>query len=136
MAATAISWIAYLGTADGEGRPHVAAVAPGFSEQTLWVATRRQSKKVKNLAINPNVGFHWPVAGGGPGELAAWGEAAIHDSAEDRVRIWNSGVMPYDLAGFFQEPGNPSLVFVEIAVIKARLFGPEGRKYWVRRSSV
>lgn len=127
-AAGAISWLCYVGTADADGNPHVAPVAPGFEEGVIWFATRRASRKARNLAENPGVAFHWPVGGGtGPGELAAWGTGAVHDSPEERRRIWHSGVMPYDLAGFFGSADNEDVVFVETTVRRARLLGPDFR---------
>ncbi len=123
-AATATNWLAYLGTADGSGRPHVSVVAPGFSEGSVWFATRPGSKKLRNIGENPHVGFHWPVGGAGPGELAAWGRAVVH-SADERDRIWNAGIFTYDLAQFFGSPDNPDLAFVEVAIDRARLLGPD-----------
>jgi general stress protein 26 len=132
-AATQTSWLTYVGTADRKGNPHVAVVAPGFTQGTVWFATRRRSKKYRNLLDNPKVAFHWPVgAGEGPGELAAWGSAEFHDSQEERHALWDSGVMSYDLAQFFQTPDNPDLVFVESAIRRARLLGRDFvPKIWV-----
>ena len=132
-AATQTSWITYVGTSDGEGNPHVAVVAPGFTEGTVWFATRRRSKKYRNLLANPKVAYHWPVGmGEGPGEVAAWGSAELHDSQDERHGLWESGVMPYDLAQFFQTPDNPDLVFVESAIWRARLLGPDfAARVWV-----
>ncbi|MBW3604544.1 MAG: pyridoxamine 5'-phosphate oxidase family protein [Actinobacteria bacterium] len=71
-------WTTYLGTADGDGRPHVAVVAPGFEHGTIWFATRASSKKCRNLRENTRVAFHWPVGNSdAPGELAAWGTATM-----------------------------------------------------------
>jgi general stress protein 26 len=123
-AATAINWLTYVGTADVAGRPHVSVVAPGFSEGSVWFATRKESKKLRNIAENPQVGFHWPVGAGGPGELAAWGTSVMHSGSE-RDRIWNSGIFRYDLAQFFGSPDNPALVFVEVSIDRARLMGPD-----------
>lgn len=133
-AASSISWLCYVGTADADGAPHVAAVAPGFEEGVIWFATRRASKKARNLAVNPAVAFHWPVGGtSGPGELAARGTASVHAGRDDVERIWHSGVMPYDLASFFAGPGNPDVVFVETAVRRARLLGPDFRsRVWTQ----
>ncbi len=125
-AATAINWVVYLGTADGSGRPHVSVVAPGFTEGSVWFATRTESKKLRNISENPHVGFHWPIGGQGPGELAAWGTATLQPSNEN-PRIWNAGIFTYDLAGFFGSPDNPALAFVEVAIARARLMGPDFR---------
>ena len=125
-AATHTSWLTYVGTADAAGNPHVAVVAPGFTDGVVWFATRRQSKKYRNLLENPSVAFHWPVGTGqGPGETAAWGTAELHDSEDERRALWESGVMAYDLAQFFQSPDNPDLVFVESGIRRARLLGSD-----------
>lgn len=123
-AANAINWLTYLGTADRHGRPHVSVVAPGFSDGSVWFATRTESKKLRNIGENAEVGFHWPVGSGGPGELAAWGTATIHPGAE-RQRIWDSGIFGYDLAQFFGSVDNPALAFVEVTIDRARLMGPD-----------
>lgn len=125
-AATAINWITYLGTADASSNPHVSVVAPGFSDGSVWFATRPSSKKLRNIAENPVVGFHWPVGGQGPGELAAWGTAVVHPE-DEHERIWNSGFFGYDLAQFFGSPDNPDLAFVEVTIDRARLMGPDFR---------
>ncbi len=125
-AARTISWVTYLGTVDASGHPHVAAVAPGFTDGSLWFATRRDSKKYRNLTVNPGAGFHWPVgSGSGPGELACWGTARLHDSDDERRRLWSSGILPYDLESFWKSPDNPALVFVETTISRARLLGPD-----------
>lgn len=130
-AAQRSGWTTYLGTVDARGRPHVALVAPGFSQGTVWFATRASSKKARNLRHSPEVAFHWPVGSTtAPGELAAWGTATVHDSGEARRRIWDSGVMPYDLAGFFGDPCNPDLVFVEVVVRRARLQTQHAARVW------
>lgn len=123
-AARAISWVAYFATADALGMPHSSVVSPGFSDQRLWVATRRESKKYRNLMVNPRAGLFWPVGGGGPGELSARGPVVLHDSPEVRRLIWESNYFSYDLASFFGSPDNPSVGFVEIVLERARLLGP------------
>lgn len=123
-AAQAISWIAYLGTSDESGRPHVSVVAPGFSPEIVWVATRPSSKKFRNLELNPQAALHWPVGAGGPGELAAWGPAVTHRSDETRDRLWLDSPFSFDLEQFFGPREGADVVFVEIQVERARLLGP------------
>ena len=126
-AATRSGWTAYVGTADA----HVAVVAPGFTDGTIWFATRASSKKCRNLLENAEIAFHWPVGNTtAPGELAAWGTATIHDTAEARRQLWDAGVLPYDPAGFFGGADNPDLVFVEVALRRARLQTQQAAKVW------
>lgn len=132
-AAQRSGWTCYVGTADAAGRPHVAVVAPGFTEGTVWFATLGSSKKCRNLRENHAIAFHWPVGDTqAPGELAAWGTATLHDSDGERRRIWAAGILPYDLAGFFGDPGNADLVFVEVAVMRARLQTQQAARIWTR----
>ena len=121
-------WTTFIGTADAQGAPHVAIVAPGFTDGTVWFATRASSRKYRNLRENPRVAFHWPIdkPNEAPGELAAWGDATIlHDSRDARERVWNAQILPYDLGGFWGSPDNPDLVFVEAPLRRALLRGPD-----------
>lgn len=124
----------YLGTTSADGSPHVSVVAPGFTEGSLWFATRQSSKKFRNLVDDPAAAFHWPVGNTeAPGELIANGIARLFISAEDRSRLWESGILPYDMAGFFGSPDNPDLAFVEVEIASARLLGPDFvARRWVR----
>ena len=109
-----IGWTTYIGTTDQAGQPHVAVVAPGFSDDGhVWFVTRSGTKKLANLRKNPKVGMHWPIGGQGPGELFVRGVASVLDRVENQ-RIWNSGIFPYDLSEFWKGPDDPDLVFVDI----------------------
>ncbi len=124
-AAAAIDRVAYAATCGADGRPHVAPVIPGFGAGTMWFATRRSSRRARNLAENPNVAIHWSVtSGSGPGELFVRGTAAIHDSDEARHRLWTEAPLPYDPAGFFGNPDDADVVFVEVSATYASLRGP------------
>ena len=124
--ARAVSWVAYVGTADGSGVPHVAAVAPGFTEGTIWFVTRIASYKYQNLLQNPRVAFHWPVAtGSGPGELFARGHAQLHSDEVSRRRLWTEANLPFDPTQFFGSPDNPDFGFVETTVTSASILGPD-----------
>lgn len=131
-AAEAISWITYVATVGRDGRPHVAVVAPGMSEEgRVWFATRRDSQKHRNLIGNGEVSFHWPVStGSGPGELFVRGVARLHDTDAARQRHWNR-VVPYDMTNFWGSPDNRDLILVETRVTRASLMGPEFvRRVW------
>ena len=106
-------------------------VAPGFAEQTIWFATRRGTRKLANIASNEHVFMHWSVGGAGPGELFIKGKGTVHDSDEERQRLWTEANLPYDPNGFFGGPDNADVVFVSIEVEMARLLGPNFvRKVW------
>jgi general stress protein 26 len=131
-AAEAISWVTYLATVGADGRPHVAVVAPGLAESGhIWFATRRHTRKHRNLLSNSDVAFHWPVTtGSGPGELFARGSAELHDSKDARHRLWNR-VVPYDMTSFWGSPDNADLILVDVTASKVTLIGPEfTRNVW------
>lgn len=124
--AKAVSWLVYVGTAQANGRPHVAPVSPGFTDNTIWFATRTGSRKFRNLSENPKAAFHWPVGGtDGPGELFARGTARLYTSPEDRHRLWSNANLPYDPANFFGTPETADLAFVETSVAYASVLGPD-----------
>lgn len=131
-AATRCGWTTYIGTADAAGLPHVAVVAPGFTDGSVWFVTRSSAKKLRNLRENAEVAFHWPVGGpDAPGELAAWGRATLHESEGALRRLWDAGIMPYDLTGFFGSPDDTDAVFVEVALRRARLQTQHAARVWV-----
>ena len=124
--AKACGWMAYVGTVDGRGRPHVAVVSPGYGDEgTVWFGTRPGSTKLRNLRSNPGVAMHWPIgARDAPGECFARGTATLHEGLDARRRVWQSGVMPYDLAQFFGSPDNEDHLFVEVTLTSASILGP------------
>ncbi|MFP3915333.1 MAG: pyridoxamine 5'-phosphate oxidase family protein [Actinomycetota bacterium] len=131
-AAEAISWVTHVASVGRDGRPHVAVAAPGLAEEgRIWFATRRGSQKYRNLEANGEVAFHWPVTtGSGPGELFARGVARLHETDDDRRRLWNR-VVPYDMTNFWGSPDNRDLIFVETRVTYVSLLGPEfTRRTW------
>lgn len=126
-AARACGWTTYVSTADHDGRPHVAVVAPALGEEgVVWFATRPGTRKLLNLRRNAGVAFHWPIgAQGAPGELWAHGRATIHEDADDRRRMWESGIMPYDLSAFFGSSDDENHLFVRVDIESATLLGPD-----------
>lgn len=131
-AAHAISWVCYIGTADESGRPHVSVVAPGFTQGSLWAGTRPGTKKIRNLRQNPRASFYWPVhTGTGPGELTMRGVATIHEDLATKQHTWENVSFLYNLESFWQTPNNPDMVFIEVAIERASLLGPDFvRKVW------
>jgi hypothetical protein len=130
-AATRSGWTTYIGTADAAGVPHVAVVAPGFTDGTVWVVSRAWARKRRNLREYTRVAFHWRVGdAAAPGELAAGGAATRHESDGGLRTLWDAGIMPYDLNGFFGSPDETDAVFVEVAVQRARLQTQHGARVW------
>lgn len=131
-AAKAISWVCYVGTVSATGHPHVSVIAPGFTKSTVWAGTRRSTKKLANLTQNPRTSLYWPVdTGSGPGELTMRGVSAIHTDDDSKRNTWDNVDFGYDLAAFWKSPDNPDLVFLEVAIERCSLLGPDFvRKVW------
>ena len=128
-----IGWITYIGTTDGNGQPHVAVVAPAFTDDGhLWLGIRLGTKMLSNLRKNPKVGMHWPVGGQGPGELFVRGEATIADQTDNK-KVWQTEVFTYDLSEFWKGPDDPELVFVDVTADYATFIdGNFTRHRWYR----
>lgn len=131
-AGEAINWVTGFGTSGADGRAHVSFVAPGFGDDGhIFFATRPGSRKAINVSENPHVSMHWPVAGGGPGELFARGTATLHGDLEERRDIWQRGGFRWNLEDFFTGGiTDPDLVFIDVAVTFARLLDGTGRHVW------
>ncbi len=117
--AKASGWGTFMATAGSDGRPHVAFIAPAFVDGHIWLATHHSSRKFRNLAANPQVAFHWPV--GAEAQVFVRGTVELFTSAEDRHRLWDANMMPYDMHQFFSGPDDPNLVFVEVTPTSASL---------------
>ena len=94
---------AYLATVDGDqprARPVTAMVEDDMS---IWVATFSTSRKVKQLAKNPNVCLSFVEHPDGDRAAVVLGQAVAETSPEQRRRVWK--LSPSDLTGYF--PGGP-----------------------------
>jgi len=94
---------AYLATVEGD-EPRVRPVTPIVEDDmSIWVATFATSRKVKQLAQNPNISLAFVEHPDGNKAAVVLGRAVSETSPEQRRRVWK--LTPYDLAGYF--PGGP-----------------------------
>ncbi len=94
---------AYLATVEGD-EPRVRPVTPIVEDDmSIWVATFATSRKVKQLAQNPNISLAFVEHPDGNKAAVVLGRAVSETSPEQRRRVWK--LAPYDLAGYF--PGGP-----------------------------
>ena len=106
-----------MATVQADGRPHVAWVAIGFGDESLWAATYASSQKARNLRHRQDVALHWPER---PDRLIFMRATARLVVDPDEIeRLWASELLPYDLAGFFGSVDNPELLFVELKPYRA-----------------
>ncbi len=106
----AAAGLATAATSNANGQPHVSVVATAVEGDGLWFLTSLTSGKAKNLAENRRIALLWrPQA-----EIYLTADVElVHDGAE-KSRVWHSGLLPYDPAGFFGSPDNPDLVLIRV----------------------
>ena len=124
--------LATLATASSDGRPHVSIVSPAVEDDVLWFGTWANAGKVRNLAENPQVALMWR-----PGaEIYLRGSATLVPDVDEKRRVWDLRLFPYDQEGFFLSPDNPDLLYVRVRPYSASMFSqtPVGlsRKFWRR----
>ena len=121
-AARRIHWGAFLATADRKGTPHLAFVSPGFAGQSIWVVSDRDTRKVRNVGENPAVALHWPVDPDDTNlQLLVEGRARLVTDEAEKTSLWALEPVPWQLTDFYDGPGDPNLVFIEILPTRASL---------------
>ena len=98
--ATHLTGQAHIATVRADGSPHVAKVWPALDGQTIWIGTRATSGKARNLRVNPEAALMFEPAG----EAYVSGDVELISDLPTKRRIWDSGIFPYPLAGFFGAP--------------------------------
>ena len=103
---------AYLSTVGADGRPHVAWVSLGYTDEKIWFSTFRSSQKGVNLRTTPEVALAWPESP----ERLVFGRATqrLVDVGPESDELWDAGILSYDPALFFGTKDNPELLFVEL----------------------
>ena len=103
---------AYLATVGADGRPHVAWVALGDRDGSLWFSTFRSSQKGVNLRTTPEVALAWPERA----DCLMFGRGVprLVDLGPESDALWDSDVLGYDPTPFFGSKDNPELLFVEV----------------------
>jgi general stress protein 26 len=98
---------AYLATVD-RGHPRVRAVFPGFEGRKLWVATKRNSAKARQIERDAKVELFWEVGSTRPtAHLTVTGTARFVDDPSEKTRIWNAKLFRYRLVEFWPKgPGS------------------------------
>lgn len=122
-----------MATSDLSGEPHVAKVATLEEDGTIWLATDVTSAKARNLAENPRIALMWTH----DSETYVWGDAELVDDMDEKRRIWEGGLLPYDPAMFFGSVDNPNLVLVRITPVHAtvQVMGADARRWTAERPS-
>jgi general stress protein 26 len=111
----AMNGLTHIATADANGRPNVAVVSAIEREGSLWVSTRRSSRKARNLATNPMISLMWD----GGAELYVQGRVDLVDELDVKQGLWTQ--WPYNAADFFQTADNPELVLIKVTPTRALL---------------
>lgn len=120
----------FMATTGRDGRPHVAFVSPGWTDERLWISTFAGSQKATNLRARPDVAM--TCAASPETNLLIRGTARLVDDPEEVGRRWTEGVLPYDPSAFFSGPDDPEALFVEIVPTMASIhpIGPGPTRRW------
>jgi general stress protein 26 len=110
-----LSGFAHLATVGVDGRPHASKVAVAVDGERLWIATRASSKKARNIAATGRAALMWE-----PGtEAYVSADAELVDDLATRRRLWDSGLFPFPLEGFFGSADHPDFVLVRLTPVSA-----------------
>ena len=125
---------AHVATVTPEGGPHVVPVHPCWFEGRLYALVGPRSKKMRNIARNPEVCVHWQVGeASGFDSLIVWGTGSAVTDVDRKRQLWD-GAFDYDLSSFSPAgPESPDTGFLEIVPTRAvviRQFGVGGRDEW------
>ena len=106
---------AHIATVRPDGSPHVARVWPAVDGTTIWIGTRARSGKARNLRANPAAALMFEPAG----EAYVSGDAEVVSDPATKQRIWDSGIFPYPMAGFFGSADNDDFVLLKFTPRRA-----------------
>jgi PPOX class probable F420-dependent enzyme len=108
---------AHIATIRPDGTPHVAKVWPAIDGRTIWIGTRATSGKARNLRVNPRAALMFEPAA----EAYVSGEAEVVSDLPTKQRIWDSGIFPYPMAGFFGSADRDDFVLLRFTPARAIL---------------
>ncbi len=109
---------AHIATVRADGSPHVAKVWPALDGETIWIGTRATSGKARNLRVNPEAALMFEPQG----EAYVSGEVEVISDLPTKQRIWDSGIFPYPLAGFFGSADRDDFVLLRFTPRRAIVF--------------
>jgi general stress protein 26 len=106
---------AHIATVRADGSPHIAKVWPALDGQTIWIGTRATSGKARNLRVNPEAALMFEPQG----EAYVSGNVEVISDPPTKQRIWDSGIFPYPLAGFFGSADSDDFVLLRFTPRRA-----------------
>lgn len=120
----------FLATTGGDGRPHVAWVMPGWSDERMWIAIFADSQKTANLRHTTETAMTCDATP--ETNVIIRATARLVDDLTEVADLWNRGVLPYDPTMFFTGPDDQRLQFVELTPTHAsiRALGPGPVRRW------
>jgi PPOX class probable F420-dependent enzyme len=106
---------AHMATIRPDGSPHVSKVWPAVDGDTVWIGTRANSGKARNLRVNRQAALMFePQA-----EVHLRGEADVVSDPDMKRRVWASGIFEYPLESFFGSADRDDFVFLRITPQRA-----------------
>ena len=108
-----------------DGRPHVAKVAPAVDGEVLWIASRVNSRKARNIAADPHVAVMFEPRA----EAYVQAEAELVTDLATKERIWSSGLFPFPLETFFGSFDHPDFVLIRLTPTSAILMSQDDARH-------
>lgn len=130
VAVTAVGDGVFMATVGADGRPHVAFVSPGWTDDRLWISTFASSQKATNLGHGSGVAMTCTATP--ETNVLIRATARVVDDPTEIAARWAEGVLPYDPAAFFSGPDDPEARFVELTPTMASIhpLGPGPVRRW------
>ena len=113
-----IDGVASLATSTADGRPHSAAISVAVDGERLFFAIGRTSGMARRITENPRVALMWRPAA----EVYVHGTATVVGDQDERQRIWDSGLWPYDAAAFWTSVESSEWLLIEVMPVSAIVF--------------
>jgi PPOX class probable F420-dependent enzyme len=106
---------AHMATIRPDGTPHVAKVWPAVEGDTIWIGTRANSGKARNVRANPQAALMFEPRA----EVYLSGEVEVVSDVDTKRRVWASGIFEYPLESFFESADRDDFVFLKVTPKRA-----------------
>ncbi|MFQ5762044.1 MAG: pyridoxamine 5'-phosphate oxidase family protein [Candidatus Bathyarchaeia archaeon] len=102
-------WLSRLATVSSQGKPHLVPVAYAFDGSYFYASSDRGSRKLKNVAVNPNVCLLIDEHQNPRWGIMVEGQADLLSSGPDYIRAGK--LLGHELVGeHYMHAGHPQII--------------------------